>query len=233
MKKGTILIVDDDENLVYVIKDVLEREGYDVLTACDGNGGMQAVITKQPDLVIADVMMPSMDGFNMLESIRRIGNSVPVIIITARSDTNDLLHGFSIGANDYVRKPFEMSELVARVKAHLRGRRAGITKHPVIVGDCTLNAERNELVVKKKVHKLAFIESVILCELMSHPGVIVETGKLILLVWGSRDSCHTNRLHGHIYKIRGYFEGSASVDIVNVRGVGYKLVDKSEEQNHA
>ena len=79
MKKGTILIVDDDENLVYVIKDVLEREGYDVLTACDGNGGMQAVITKQPDLVIADVMMPSMDGFNMLESIRRIGNSVPVI----------------------------------------------------------------------------------------------------------------------------------------------------------
>ena len=169
MHRDRILVVDDDENMVYIIKDALQHEGYEVSTAGDGATGIQLVSIKHPDLVIADVMMPGMDGFSMLESIRRIGYNMPVLILTARTDTEDLLQGYDKGANDYIRKPFVLAELMARVRAHLRFRKMDNTNMKYSVGDCDLDIKRNKLTIGDKEAILTYTETIVLSELMTHP----------------------------------------------------------------
>lgn len=224
MHRDRILVVDDDENMVYIIKDALQHEGYEVSTAGDGATGIQLVSIKHPDLVIADVMMPGMDGFSMLESIRRIGYNMPVLILTARTDTEDLLQGYDKGANDYIRKPFVLAELMARVRAHLRFRKMDNTNMKYSVGDCDLDIKRNKLTIGDKEAILTYTETIVLSELMTHPGCIIESRNISSLIWGSSDYSHVNRLHGFIHKIRRHLALSTSIDIVNIRGLGYKLV---------
>ncbi len=224
MHRDKILVVDDDENMVYVIKDALQHEGYEVCTAGDGATGIQLVSIKHPDLVIADVMMPGMDGFSMLESIRRIGYNMPVLMLTARTDTEDLLQGYDKGANDYIRKPFVLAELIARIRAHLRFRKMDNTNMIYSVGDCNLDIKRSKLTIGDKDTTLTYTETIVLSELMSHPGCIIESRNISSLIWGSSDYSHVNRLHGFIHKIRRHMSLSSSVDIVNIRGVGYKLI---------
>lgn len=202
MHRDRILVVDDDENMVYIIKDALQHEGYEVSTAGDGATGIQLVSIKHPDLVIADVMMPGMDGFSMLESIRRIGYNMPVLILTARTDTEDLLQGYDKGANDYIRKPFVLAELMARVRAHLRFRKMDNTNMKYSVGDCDLDIKRNKLTIGDKEAILTYTETIVLSELMTHPGCIIESRNISSLIWGSSDYSHVNRLHGFIHKIR-------------------------------
>lgn len=199
MHRDRILVVDDDENMVYIIKDALQHEGYEVSTAGDGATGIQLVSIKHPDLVIADVMMPGMDGFSMLESIRRIGYNMPVLILTARTDTEDLLQGYDKGANDYIRKPFVLAELMARVRAHLRFRKMDNTNMKYSVGDCDLDIKRNKLTIGDKEAILTYTETIVLSELMTHPGCIIESRNISSLIWGSSDYSHVNRLHGFIH----------------------------------
>lgn len=229
MHKDKILVVDDDENIVYIINDALQREGFEVYTATNGFAGMQSLSMKHPDLIIVDVMMPAMDGFSMLECIRRIGNNIPVLMLTARSDIEDVLHGFDLGANDYIRKPFQLSELVARVRAHLRRRKSNSTKDMITIGDCSLDVPMHKITIGKKSYNLTYIETIVLCELMSHHDFILETRHLIAVVWGAYEFSNVNRLHGYIHKIRQIIEESSSIDIVNVRGVGYKLITKPDK----
>ena len=231
MHKDIILVVDDDENMTYIVKDALQHEGYEVCTADNGVAGIQLVSLKHPDLVIADVMMPGMDGFSMIESIRRIGYNMPVLMLTARTDTEDLLQGYDKGANDYVRKPFVLAELMARVLAHLRFRKMDNTNMKYSVGDCVLDIKRNKLTIGDKEAILTYTETIVLSELMSHPGCIIESRNISSLIWGSSDYSHVNRLHGFIHKIRRHLLQSASIDILNIRGVGYKLVIDENKQS--
>ncbi len=231
MHKDIILVVDDDENMTYIVKDALQHEGYEVCTADNGVAGIQLVSLKHPDLVIADVMMPGMDGFSMIESIRRIGYNMPVLMLTARTDTEDLLQGYDKGANDYVRKPFVLAELMARVRAHLRFRKMDNTNMKYSVGDCVLDIKRNKLTIGDKEAILTYTETIVLSELMSHPGCIIESRNISSLIWGSSDYSHVNRLHGFIHKIRRHLLQSASIDILNIRGVGYKLVIDENKQS--
>ena len=231
MHKDIILVVDDDENMTYIVKDALQHEGYEVCTADNGVAGIQLVSLKHPDLVIADVMMPGMDGFSMIESIRRIGYNMPVLMLTARTDTEDLLQGYDKGANDYVRKPFVLAELMARVRAHLRFRKMDNTNMKYSVGDCVLDIKRNKLTIGDKEAILTYTETIVLSELMSHPGCIIESRNISSLIWGSSDYSHVNRLHGFIHKIRRHLLQSASIDILNIRGAGYKLVIDENKQS--
>lgn len=231
MHKDIILVVDDDENMTYIVKDALQHEGYEVCTADNGVAGIQLVSLTHPDLVIADVMMPGMDGFSMIESIRRIGYNMPVLMLTARTDTEDLLQGYDKGANDYIRKPFVLAELMARVRAHLRFRKMDNTNMKYSVGDCVLDIKRNKLTIGDKEAILTYTETIVLSELMSHPGCIIESRNISSLIWGSSDYSHVNRLHGFIHKIRRHLLQSASIDILNIRGVGYKLVIDENKQS--
>lgn len=224
MSKDKVLLVEDDTTLAYIIEDALTREGFEVVTAYDGEKGLARFEEVRPDVVVADVMMPRMDGFEMVRRIRLQSAKVPVLFLTARTAIDDVVHGFGIGANDYLRKPFQIVELVVRIKALLRLKNGGEPEDTRLeVGDCVLDFSSQRLTVGRSTRELSHIEAVILDELLRHPNEVVEARTLMLRIWHNDDYNNLNRLHGFIYKLRRYLSASPRLDILNVRGVGYKL----------
>lgn len=225
MRKDRILIVEDDSTLSFIIEDALMREGFDVVCAPDGEAGLKMFKDSGADLVIADVMMPRMDGFEMVRHIRLTSPSVPVLFLTARTSVEDVVKGFDIGANDYVRKPFGILELVVRIRALLKRTRQGdVEESHLVQGDCSLDFASQRLAVGGESIMLSHIEAVILDELFRHPNAVVEARTLMYRIWHNDDYNNLNRLHGFIYKLRRYLSQSSAVTLLNVRGVGYKLV---------
>ncbi len=224
MRKDRILLVEDDSTLSFIIEDALMREGFDVVCAPDGEAGLKMFKDSGADLVIADVMMPRMDGFEMVRHIRRTSPSVPVLFLTARTSVEDVVKGFDIGANDYVRKPFGILELVVRIRALLkRARQGDVEESRLVHGDCSLDFASQRLAVGGESIMLSHIEAVILDELFRHPNAVVEARTLMYRIWHNDDYNNLNRLHGFIYKLRRYLSQSSAVTLLNIRGVGYKL----------
>lgn len=224
MNKYRILLVEDDATLSFILQDALEREGFEVECAADGEKGLRLFEQGRPEVVVADVMMPRMDGFEMVRLIRAVSPDVPVLFLTARTSLDDVVKGFERGANDYIRKPFQIVELVVRIKALLRRGGLGAAEESQLqVGDCRLDFSSQSLRVKGVKVELSHMEAVIIDELLRDPNEVVEARRLMLRVWGNDDYNNLNRLHGFIYKLRRYLSASDSVDILNVRGVGYKL----------
>lgn len=225
MRKDRILLVEDDSTLSFIIEDALMREGFDVVCAPDGEAGLKMFKDSDADLVIADVMMPRMDGFEMVRHIRLTSPSVPVLFLTARTSVDDVVKGFDIGANDYVRKPFGILELVVRIRALLKRTRPGdVEESQLVRGDCSLDFASQRLAVGGESIMLSHIEAVILDELFRHPNAVVEARTLMYRIWHNDDYNNLNRLHGFIYKLRRYLSQSSAVTLLNLRGVGYKLV---------
>ena len=227
MRKNKVLLVEDDSTLSFIIEDALVREGFDVITASDGEDGLRKFGTDGPDIVVADVMMPKLDGFSMVKLIRAQSPAVPVLFLTARTSIDDLLHGFELGANDYIRKPFQIAELLVRIKALLR-RNATLKEQRILtVGDCMLDLASQKLRVGDAQYGLSHIEALILDELFNHTNEVVEARALMFRIWQSDDYNNLNRIHGFIYKLRKYLTSSRNIDILNVRGIGYKLSVKA------
>lgn len=227
MKKNKVLLVEDDSTLSFIIEDALVREGFDVIVASDGEDGLRRFGTDGPGIVVADVMMPKLDGFSMVKLIRAQSPAVPVLFLTARTSIDDLLHGFELGANDYIRKPFQIAELLVRIKALLR-RNAILKEQRILtVGDCMLDLASQKLRVGDAQYGLSHIEALILDELFNHTNEVVEARALMFRVWQNDDYNNLNRIHGFIYKLRKYLTSSRSIDILNVRGIGYKLSVKA------
>ena len=227
MRKNKVLLVEDDSTLSFIIEDALVREGFDVITASDGEDGLRKFGTDGPDIVVADVMMPKLDGFSMVKLIRAQSPAVPVLFLTARTSIDDLLHGFELGANDYIRKPFQIAELLVRIKALLR-RNATLKEQRILtVGDCMLDLASQKLRVGDAQYGLSHIEALILDELFNHTNEVVEARALMFRIWQNDDYNNLNRIHGFIYKLRKYITSSRNIDILNVRGIGYKLSVKA------
>ena len=227
MRKNKVLLVEDDSTLSFIIEDALVREGFDVITASDGEDGLRKFGTDGPDIVVADVMMPKLDGFSMVKLIRAQSPAVPVLFLTARTSIDDLLHGFELGANDYIRKPFQIAELLVRIKALLR-RNATLKEQRILpVGDCMLDLASQKLRVGDAQYGLSHIEALILDELFNHTNEVVEARALMFRIWQNDDYNNLNRIHGFIYKLRKYLTSSRNIDILNVRGIGYKLSVKA------
>lgn len=224
MKKDRVLLVEDDSTLSFIIQDALAREGFDVLCAANGEAGLKLFQEAKPDIVVADVMMPRMDGFEMVRLIRCTATSVPVLFLTARTALDDVVKGFEIGANDYLRKPFQILELLVRIKALLkRNSVAQAEETRVCIGDCALDFAAQRLTVGPGSTELSHIEAVILDEMFRHPNEVVEAKTLMLRIWQSDDYNNLNRLHGFIYKLRKYLSKSTGLRLLNIRGIGYKL----------
>lgn len=224
MKKDKVLLVEDDSTLLFIIEDALKREGFDVECALNGEAGLNLFCTSSPDIVVADVMMPKMDGFEMVRLIRLTAPSVPVLFLTARTALNDVVRGFEIGANDYIRKPFQILELVVRIKALLkRNRQKAAEDSKITIGDCSLDFATQRLTVGKDSFGLSHIEAIITDELFRHPNEVVEAKTLMYRIWQNDDYNNLNRLHGFIYKLRKYISTSTSLRLLNIRGIGYKL----------
>ena len=230
MKKDKILLVEDDSTLSFIVQDALSREGFDVVCASSGDLGLKLFKEYEPDIIVADVMMPKMDGFEMVRLIRLTAPSVPVLFLTARTALEDVVKGFELGANDYIRKPFQILELVVRIKALLKRNSQGITEDTnLIIADCLLDFASQRFVIGKETIKLTHTEAVIVDELFRHPNEVVEAKTLMYRIWQNDDYNNLNRLHGFIYKLRKYLSKSTSLALLNVRGIGYKLATSKQE----
>lgn len=230
MRKDKILLVEDDSTLSFIVQDALTREGFDVVCASNGELGLKLFKESEPDIIVADVMMPKMDGFVMVRLIRLTAPAVPVLFLTARTALDDVVKGFELGANDYIRKPFQILELVVRIKALLKRNSQGITEDTNLnIGDSSLDFASQRLVIGEEAIELTHTEAVIIDELFRHPNEVVEAKTLMYRIWQNDDYNNLNRLHGFIYKLRKYLSKSTSLELLNVRGIGYKLATTKQE----
>ncbi len=225
---NTILLVEDDSTLSMIISETLQRDGFDVLTAGNGEEGLKQFTRHGADLIIADVMMPRMDGFEMGRRIRQINQNVPLLFLTAKSEIEDIVEGFELGGNDYLKKPFKMLELIVRIKALLR-RNVREEDNLFEIGDYTLDLSTQILLHKDNGGiELSLIEAKLLKELIVNVGYTVEASTIMQLIWQRDDPYSRNSLHGFIHKLRHYLCHDQSISLINQRGIGYMLTVKRE-----
>jgi len=219
----TILVVDDAPNIVELVRMYLEGAGYATLVATDGRSAVELHRKHRPDLVILDVMLPGMDGFEVCRAIRREADT-PVVMLTARTDDIDAIVGLELGADDYVTKPFNPRALVARVKAILR-RTDGTVRlgRPVEVGTLRIEPRRREVTVGDRAVDLRAREFDLLAALARDPGVVLSREALLEDVWGTDFPGETRTIDVHVSELRKKL-GPDGPTIESVRGVGYRLI---------
>ena len=220
-----ILFVEDEEDLTLIVSDTLRGQGYDIITAAEGIQGLEKFKSEGADIVVADVMMPKMDGFTMAKEIRKLSPTVPLLFLTAKSTIDDVEQGFEIGANDYLKKPFELRELIVRIKALLR--RYGDNRTEDIrfaIGAYTFNVTTQTLSFGNKETELSHFEAKILERLVTNIGKTVDASELMIAVWQRDEQSNRNSLHGYIHKLRRTMRHDPAISIINQRGFGYMLV---------
>ena len=225
-----ILFVEDEEDLTLIVADTLRGQGYDVITAADGIEGLEKFKTEAADIVVADVMMPKMDGFTMAKEIRKISPTIPLLFLTAKSTIDDIEEGFEIGANDYLKKPFELRELIVRIKALLR--RYSTNRSEDIkfsIGRYVFNVTTQTLSLEERSVELSHFEAKVLERLATSIGKTVDASELMIAVWQRDEPSNRNSLHGYIHKLRRILRHDQSVNILNQRGFGYMLTVKNEK----
>jgi two-component system, OmpR family, alkaline phosphatase synthesis response regulator PhoP len=230
MPDSTILIVDDERNVSQLSRMYLQADGFRVETVYNGKDALERVRNSRPDLVVLDLMMPGMDGWEVCRRLRAAGD-IPIIILTARTDDVDKIVGLEIGADDYLTKPFNPRELVARVKAVLRRYHAGSQPTQMIQLDgLEIDTAGREVHVRGRTVDLRPKEFDLLQTLARSPGVVFDRDRLIHLVWGYDYVGDTRTVDVHIAGLREKIRDS-SVRIQTVWGVGYKLVAEKSAEN--
>jgi two-component system, OmpR family, alkaline phosphatase synthesis response regulator PhoP len=227
---ATILVVDDEEGIVQLARLYLDREGFRVHTARDGQEGLEAARRLKPDLIVLDLMMPRMDGWEVCRRLRK-DSAVPIIMLTARADDVDKIVGLELGADDYLPKPFNPRELVARVKAILRRVQAAPDPDAVLdVADVHVDPSRREVLVAGEPVQLRAQEFELLLVLMQSEGRVMTREALLSRAWGYEYTGESRTVDVHVAFLREKLKG-ASIQIQAVRGLGYKLVSLSEAQD--
>lgn len=219
---STILLVEDNRDYAATLKANLEREGYTVRHAATGTDGLARAERDAPDLVILDLMLPGMNGFDVLQRLRDRGLGVPVLVMTARGAEEDKLRGFGLGADDYIVKPCGLREILARVRAHLkRGGAAGVPG-PVTVGTLSVDLAARMVRVQGSEVALRPKEFDLLAALVRHRGRVVSRAELLREVWGYAAGIESRTVETHLAALRQRL-GAAGEQIVTVRGAGYRI----------
>ncbi|MCB6900544.1 response regulator transcription factor [bacterium 210917-DFI.7.65] len=230
-EKKRVLIVDDEKNIVNILKFNLQKEGYDTLEAYDGEAGLQLALQENPDLILLDVMLPKMIGWDVCKKLRETGSSIPVIILTAREEEEDKVLGLEIGADDYITKPFSTRELMARVKANIRrsamllssATAPGSGEQMIASGDLSINTDRYEVSKKGKLIELTQREYELLCFLASRPDKVFSRTSLMEQVWNYDYIGDARTVDVTVRRLREKIETDPAnpVYILTRRGVGY------------
>jgi two-component system, OmpR family, alkaline phosphatase synthesis response regulator PhoP len=219
----TVLVVDDERNIVELVRLYLEKEGFNVVAAADGEQALVQYERSDPDLVVLDLMLPKLDGFEVCRELRRRGD-VPILMLTARSEDVDAIVGLELGADDYVTKPFNPRALVARVKAIMR--RTDVTAkggRPIHVGNLRIDGRRREAWVGDRQLELRAREFDLLAALARDPGVVLSRDALLEDVWGTDFPGETRTVDVHVAEVRKKL-GADGPQVETVRGIGYRLV---------
>lgn len=218
-----ILVVEDDRELQELFCAVLEQNGYTALPAKDGIEAFDVLDNAQVDLVISDIMMPRMDGYELTRALRDTGYTMPVLMITAKERPADKREGFSAGTDDYMVKPIDVDEMVWRVEALLRRSRM-VSQRKATVGSAELDCDRLTVRAGGAVTELPQKEFYLLYKMVTSPNRIFTRRQLMEDVWGPDSEADPHTLEVHISRLRERFRGSPDFEIVTVRGLGYKAV---------
>ncbi|MBQ8621655.1 MAG: response regulator transcription factor [Oscillospiraceae bacterium] len=220
-----ILVVDDDKNTRLFLKSVLEAENYKVFTAENGEGALVSMDKNHIDLVVLDVMMPKMDGYEFTKILRGSDNNLPILMVSAKQLPADKKRGFLVGTDDYMTKPIDEEEMLLRIRALLRRARI-VNERRILVGDVVLDYDSMTVTRGHTVQELPQKEFLLLYKLLSYPGKIFTRIQLMDEIWGADSETGWETVTVHIGRLRKRFEGWEEFEIVSVRGLGYKAVKK-------
>jgi len=226
-EKINILLAEDDRNLGTILKAYLEAKGFNTTLGVNGQEALKAYQKQKFDFCIIDVMMPVMDGFSLAREIRLSDKEIPILFLTAKSMQEDKLKGFEVGADDYLTKPFNMEELVARIRAILR--RASESKEEPMqdvfpLGSLKFDRTRQVLLTKDKEIRLTSKESALLELLCEHLNETVDRSIALTRIWHDDSYFNARSMDVYVTKLRKYLKADPSVELMNVHGVGFKLV---------
>jgi len=225
MKKIDVLLVEDEATLAMIIKDTLDGPEFNIHLAENGREGLRQYMRLKPDIIVTDVMMPALDGFSMVKEIRRADPDIPVLFLSARSSASDVVEGFELGGNDYLKKPFGMAELIIRIKALVH--KVNYRKPDISVftlGFFTFDSVAQTLTFHDEKEQLSNRESEILKRLCENKDNVMSMKDVLIDLWGDDSFFNTRSLHVFITKLRHKLERDPSIKILNVRGIGYKLI---------
>lgn len=218
-----ILIVEDDANTRRLMGAILKANGYQPLMAEDGEQALEVLDHEQVDLLIVDIMMPNLDGYQLTEQLRAAGSTLPILMVTARQSTPDKRQGFLVGTDDYMVKPVDEEEMLLRIKALLRRARI-VNEHKLVLGDLVLDYDALTVGRGDKRQTLPQKEFYLLYKLLSYPDVIFTRIQLMDEIWGMDSETDERTVNVHINRLRDRFTGYPEFEIVTVRGLGYKAV---------
>lgn len=217
-----ILYVEDEPFLGRIVKESLETRGFDVRLVADGALAHSVFEETQPDICVLDVMLPNKDGYAIARELRKLKSDVPIIFVTAKTQTEDLLKGFESGGNDYLRKPFSMEELIARVNNLLRLTQKNTkTKGVEVFGKYEFDPSKYELRIDQNVRKISHREAILLQTLIENKNAAVNRKDILLKVWGDDSFFNSRNLDVYITKLRDYLKDDPSVKIITLKGIGY------------
>lgn len=226
MSNPKVLYVEDEIFLAKIVSETLHSRGYDVIMESDGAKVLAKFELTKPDVCVLDVMLPNKDGFAIADEIREKDAKVPIIFLTAKSEVGDVVNGFRLGGNDYIRKPFSMEELIVRIENVLRKKNAAPEEiaEEVTIGKYTFNTKRQVLSSEQEDRKLSYRESELLKLLYENRDKIVERREILNLLWGSDSFFNSRNLDVYITKLRNYLKVDPTLEILTIKGIGYRFI---------
>ena len=223
-QKPKIIYAEDEESLALIVKESLESKGFEVVYCTDGTEAFSKFETAYPDILVLDVMMPKMDGFTLAKEIRRKDKDIPIIFLTAKTQTKDVVGGFELGANDYLKKPFSIEELIVRIHALLNRSNQKSKEQNIKIGSFTFNHIKQQLVRDNEAVNLTHREAELLFYLSKNRNEILDRAFILNKIWGDDDFYTTRSMDVFITKLRKKLSRDKDVQIINIRGIGYKLI---------
>jgi len=224
MSKITVLLAEDEPALGQIVKESLETRDFAVTLCADGEQALEHYKKQTPDILILDVMMPKKDGFTLAKDIRQLDDAIPIIFLTAKSQTADVVEGFSIGGNDYIKKPFSVEELIVRIHNLLNRSKLQRESDVIILGEFEFDFPKQLLRFRESVYKLTHREAHLLFHLSKNRNQVLDRTLILKKLWGDDSFFNARSMDVFITKLRKKLKEDPNVSIINVRGFGYKLV---------
>lgn len=229
MSKTKILYVEDEMFLGKIVRESLESRGFEVIMESDGGKATEAFKRSNPDICVLDIMLPNKDGFEIADEIRELNDDVPIIFLTAKTQTDDVVKGFTLGGNDYIRKPFSMEELIVRIQSLLRNQHTSaedkrIQGDNVSIGTYHFQLNRQVLTGPKEERKLSYRESELLKLLYENRDKVIDRKDILNLLWGNDSFFNSRNLDVYITKLRSYLKEDPKLEIITIKGIGYRFV---------
>jgi DNA-binding response OmpR family regulator len=226
MTKIKILYVEDEPFLGKIVKESLESRQFEVRMVADGKQAMAVFTESKPNIAVLDIMLPNKDGYSIAKDIRQINPTIPIIFVTAKTQTEDLIKGFEVGGNDYLRKPFSMEELIVRINnlLQLTQKQTTSPKENIAIGKFEFAPQRYELHREGTIRKLSHREAMLLQILAENQNNNIDRKTILMRVWGDDSFFNSRNLDVYVTKLREFLREDPAIEIITIKGIGYRFV---------